>query len=86
MGFPSGHAQFLAFTAMFWTIYIYRSSSSIKIAQIIILWVIALLVCYQRVYSGCHSILQVSVGSIIGALLGWGTYLLCNKISPSTFI
>lgn len=69
-GFPSGHAQIVAFTAMFYTLYFgfcYKS---------LFMWIYFLIVCSQRIYIGCHNIFQVIGGSVIGTILGYFYYQL----------
>ena len=86
-GFPSGHAQFTSFAAMFWSIYLYKSKKGTgPIISISLLWLLAMLVWYQRVRSGCHSVQQVMAGAAMGIAFGFGFYMLCNKIAPGTFL
>lgn len=62
-GFPSGHAQIVAFTAMFYTLYFGFDP------KILFFWIYGILVCIQRINIGCHNLFQVFGGSIIGIIL-----------------
>jgi len=70
-GFPSEHAQFFGFTAMFFTFLMSK----------VLLWIITFLVCYSRIYTGCHNLAQVSTGLITGSILGLGIVLVTNKVN-----
>jgi membrane-associated phospholipid phosphatase len=74
LGFPSGHAQMTAFACMFWTLYILESNHKHKFISILILWLITFLVFIQRIYSKCHSILQVFIGAILGIFFALMTF------------
>ena len=91
-GMPSGHAQITTLSATFWTIYVWRRFAREKnarekkklktkaIVSTIIIWLLALLVWAQRVYSGCHSMMQIGVGALIGAPLGLLGYFISAKM------
>lgn len=87
-GFPSGHAQFSFLFATFWSLYLYERYSNesslfekiIMIVGIISLYIIAILVCFQRVHINCHTPLQVTIGSIIGLFLGYAVYKLIKLV------
>jgi len=74
-GNPSGHSQFAWFFAVFWILYILNSKVfSNPIANVlscISLILIAIIVCWSRIYIGCHKYSQVLLGSIIGAIIGF---------------
>jgi len=72
-GMPSGHAQ----TAFFITLFLYLSLKHRNLLYLCILF--SLLICYQRVTFGYHSILQVIVGSIIGSFIGYIFYQLARE-------
>ena len=74
-GMPSGHAQCLGFTAMFWSILLIRKKKQYMISRGVLLVIIALVVAWSRVYMECHSISQVSVGLLIGSVLGGASTL-----------
>jgi len=76
-GMPSGHAQFAAFTAVYWLRYLqyYKKHDPKTPWMAIGLVLFALFVPYSRVaLSDCHTLQQVIVGSLIGAVLGWFYY------------
>jgi membrane-associated phospholipid phosphatase len=72
-GMPSGHAQ----TAFFITVFLYLSLKHKNLLYLCILF--SLLICYQRVKFGFHSISQVIVGSIIGSFIGYIFYQLARE-------
>lgn len=75
-GFPSGHAQFCGFFSVFWTLYLLKEKSKYYVTLILAVWMIALTVTVDRVYIGCHNVLQVSVGFAFGIVYGWFCYWL----------
>lgn len=80
-GMPSGHAQMVFFFASFWTCYLHSKNSNIsEILRSIILWLFALMVSFQRIYSGCHNLLQIFVGGLIGIILGVLYFNLINRL------
>ena len=70
LGFPSGHAQSMWMVAAAWTIAGPGVSAMHHLTVTWVLWSYAAAVCYQRVASGCHSELQVTVGSVLGVVIG----------------
>ena len=72
-GMPSGHAQTSTFFATYLILMIIneRSSKNIKTLKIITVVILTALIMSSRIYFGCHTIQQVSVGGIIGGLLGY---------------
>lgn len=89
-GFPSGHSQILTLAATFWTIYLVlklnekSQNKAFSVTAIVILWVLAIGIMIQRVYSRCHSVLQVVVGSLIGAGFGVLSYYLTSLAVSGT--
>jgi len=67
-GMPSGHAQ----TAFYITIFLYLSLKHTNLLYLCIIF--SLIICYQRVTFGFHSIAQVIVGSVIGSFIGYFIY------------
>jgi membrane-associated phospholipid phosphatase len=67
-GMPSGHAQ----TSFYITIFIYLSLKHTNLLYLCIFF--SLLICYQRVKYNYHSISQVLVGSVIGAVFAYLVY------------
>lgn len=72
-GMPSGHSQSSIFSAIF----IYLSLKNINILYFYLF--ISLITLIQRVVYDYHTILQVTVGSIIGGGFGYFTYYLANQ-------
>jgi membrane-associated phospholipid phosphatase len=81
-GMPSGHSQTSAFFAIVFILMIIneRSSKSIKTLKTIIILVVTLLIMGSRIHFGCHTIQQVTVGGIIGLLLGYLYFMNLSKI------
>jgi len=75
-GFPSGHSQSMASFATFGTLYLlYKKNYNFTdLPKYIIPWVLSFAVIWQRVFSKCHSVLQVSVGSIVGIIMGYAFF------------
>jgi membrane-associated phospholipid phosphatase len=72
-GMPSGHAQM----ALYMTVFIYLS---LKHTNLLCLYLaFYLLICYQRVNSEYHSMLQVIVGSIVGSIFAYIVYQLARE-------
>jgi membrane-associated phospholipid phosphatase len=84
IGMPSGHAQTIGFATAFWLMYIWRRQTG-KVYKTAIILVLAFLLIYSRVYEGCHSWLQVSVGTLIGSALGLISYLALERFVPNIF-
>ena len=61
-GMPSGHAQ----TVLFSTVYIYLAVKKMNVLVFYLL--ISFITMFQRIYKNYHSINQILVGDIIGAL------------------
>ena len=85
-GFPSGHAQAVGFALVFWYLYIkdrkgYYTTNSTQISLALMV-LIAILICWSRINNGCHNIIQVITGLLIGMLLGKLAY----DIFKNTFL
>lgn len=84
-GMPSGHSQTALLFATFLTLMItdYHSSSISKYTQIILvssLGVFTVSILWSRLYLNCHTIQQVTLGSIIGGIIGYyGYYFIITK-------
>lgn len=86
-GMPSGHAQTSFMFAVYWSLYLYQKYSKSKSdyefytmwTTIVILFIIAILVSYQRTYINCHTPIQVFAGSVIGSILGYIVYRVINR-------
>ena len=72
-GMPSGHAQ----SSIFSTIFIYLSLGKMNILFGYL--IISLISMFQRVAYKRHSVIQVVVGTIVGALFGYVVYYLAEQ-------
>ena len=89
-GFPSGHMSSITLFATFMILYRYHKNyNNVKeylkkdIIYILINVLLVLLTAWARYYKKCHTILQISCGTILGILLGsicFFTYLELEKI------
>ena len=71
-GMPSGHSQSVVFS----TIFIYLCLRDFKI--LLFYAVISLITLFQRVINNHHTVLQVVIGSLAGALLGYVGYTMAR--------
>jgi len=72
-GMPSGHSQ----NVLFSTVFVFLSLRRKNILYVYLF--ISLLIISQRVVYNYHTLLQVIVGSIIGALFGYFVYYLARQ-------
>ena len=72
-GMPSGHAQ----SCLFSTIFIFFSLKNVNILYFYA--AVSLITLLQRVVFECHLILQIIVGSILGAVFGYFIYWLAGE-------
>ena len=87
-GMPSGHSQIAALTATFWTLYqvghLKVETDSNKrtslIISMVVIWLLAILVMYQRLHTRCHNLEQVIIGGCLGVLLGFLAYIVATNI------
>jgi len=81
-GFPSGHAQTVAYAAGFLTLrFLYAKISVIYFwYRIIIIYGIVAAVSASRFYLYAHTITQIIAGIIIGAIMGTAMYVLMYRI------
>lgn len=88
-GMPSGHSQNAWFLFGFMLLYLInnykkeKKDTKSKILfglSITVLFIIALAVSISRVYVNCHTVQQVTIGGIIGLILGSLAYLLTKYI------
>ena len=87
-GMPSGHSQLAALTATFWTLYqvghLKQETDSDKrtllILSMVVMWLLALGVMYQRKQSHCHNLEQIVIGGFLGVLFGFLAYLVATNI------
>ena len=75
-GMPSGHAQTSALfcTIMILMIITGKYSNNLKIVKCVVILVLTMMIIISRVHFGCHTIQQVTIGSIIGSIIGFITY------------
>jgi membrane-associated phospholipid phosphatase len=73
LGMPSGHSQSVIFS----TVFIYLALRKKNILYVYLL--ISLLTMIHRVFYNHHTILQVFIGAIFGALLGYFFYYLATQ-------
>jgi membrane-associated phospholipid phosphatase len=76
MGMPSGHSMSISF---FITFLILTSYSKKRYINYILGILLAILVMSQRWWVGCHSLLQIIIGGVIGIFLGWGYYKIIDS-------
>jgi membrane-associated phospholipid phosphatase len=76
-GMPSGHAQSSALLCVYLILMILdgKYSKNIKIVKIISITILSFTIILSRIYFGCHTIQQVSVGSLLGILFGIVFYI-----------
>jgi len=72
-GMPSGHAQ----NVLFSTVYIYLALKKINV--LLFYLVFAFITMFQRIYNNYHSINQIIVGDIIGALFAIFIFYLSQR-------
>ena len=75
-GMPSGHSIMASLTLTFWVLYFLDNIKNVKKRNhsIFLLGLICSSVIISRVYLKCHTIQQVIIGSLIGAIFGYIGY------------
>jgi membrane-associated phospholipid phosphatase len=72
-GMPSGHAQ----SALFSTVFIYLA---LKQTNILLFYLfISIFTITQRIYNNYHTIFQIIIGNIVGALFAWFVFHLAQQ-------
>ena len=82
-GMPSGHSVESMLISVFLVMYILKNheKSMKRNILIILVLVIGMSVCISRVVLGCHTVLQIIIGGIIGSVIGlYGFKLWDTKI------
>lgn len=81
-GMPSGHSIESMLIAVFLVMYILKNhEKSIKRHSLVILvLLIGISVSVSRVVFGCHTILQILIGGIIGSIIGYYGYTVWDTI------
>ncbi|KAK3021353.1 hypothetical protein RJ639_045986 [Escallonia herrerae] len=73
-GWPSSHSQYMFFFAVYFTLLTYYKIGILCRKQIfavvLLVWPVALLTMYSRVYLGYHTVAQVFAGAALGVFLG----------------
>ena len=72
-GMPSGHSQL----ALYSTIFVYLSTKNVSI--LFIYGLLSFIIMTQRVYFNYHTMSQVIVGALVGALFGYTVYFLSQQ-------
>ena len=87
-GMPSGHAQSIMFSAIFWILYIWRkgnSSYTFSLISTLIILLISAVVIFSTVNEGCHNNLQVTIGGGFGVVSATLIYFLLENDQPHIF-
>jgi undecaprenyl-diphosphatase len=74
-GFFSGHASNSFALAVFYSLLLKPYLKK----KVLLLFLIAALIAYSRVYIGVHFPLDIVIGALAGAALGYGFYLLWRR-------
>ena len=84
-GMPSGHSLESMLIAIFLSMYIIKTHEKGMGRNVLIVFIllIGIAVCVSRVVLGCHTIPQIIVGGLIGAVVGYYAFTLWEtKIEP----
>ncbi|XP_009623454.1 lipid phosphate phosphatase gamma [Nicotiana tomentosiformis] len=88
-GWPSSHSQYMFFFAVYFTLLTYRKLGLICRNQLwvvlLLVWPMAVLTLYSRVYLGYHTVAQVFAGATLGAVLGGGWFWIVNNVLKGLF-
>ncbi|XP_071709817.1 lipid phosphate phosphatase gamma-like [Rutidosis leptorrhynchoides] len=88
-GWPSSHSQYMFFFATYFTLLTYKKIGILFRKQMllvgIVVWPLALLTMYSRVYLGYHTVAQVFAGAGLGAVLGGGWFWVVNSVLRGVF-
>ncbi|XP_051152327.1 lipid phosphate phosphatase gamma [Andrographis paniculata] len=82
-GWPSSHAQYMFFFAVYLTLLTHYRIGSLFRTQMgivfLLVWPSTVLTMYSRVYLGYHTVAQVFAGAALGAALGGAWFWVVNK-------
>ncbi|KAK9081081.1 hypothetical protein Syun_031253 [Stephania yunnanensis] len=83
-GWPSSHSQYMFFFAVYFTLLTFRRFGDLGARQNsiflgFVVWPLASLTMYSRVYLGYHTVAQVFAGAILGTALGGVWFLVVNS-------
>ncbi|XP_049393079.1 lipid phosphate phosphatase gamma [Solanum stenotomum] len=88
-GWPSSHSQYMFFFAVYFTLLTYKKLGLIfrnqLLVAVVLVWPLAVLTMYSRVYLGYHTVAQVFAGAALGAVLGWGWFWIVNNVLSGLF-
>ena len=80
---PSGHAQIYAMFSTFFILWVMlnNKNESLFIRLMVSIGIIVFLItiCYQRVHLKCHRLYQVTIGTLIGIVVGIIIYVIYNN-------
>ncbi|XP_019191414.1 PREDICTED: lipid phosphate phosphatase gamma, chloroplastic [Ipomoea nil] len=83
-GWPSSHAQYMFFFAVYFTLLTHRRLGSLfryqMLFAVLLIWPLAILTLHSRVYLGYHTVAQVFAGASLGAFLGAAWFWVVNSI------
>lgn len=82
-GMPSNHAQFVAFFAVYVTLFLRPSKGSAW--MIAASWMGCAVVLWSRVYLGYHTLQQVGVGFVVGGLAGAAWFAFTFRVLQPQF-
>ncbi|KAL3536300.1 hypothetical protein ACH5RR_004761 [Cinchona calisaya] len=82
-GWPSSHSQYMSFFAVYFTLLTYKKIGILWRNQMwvvgLLVWPLAILTMYSRVYLGYHTAAQVFAGAALGAVLGGVWFSVVNS-------
>ncbi|KAL8259674.1 hypothetical protein R6Q59_027627 [Mikania micrantha] len=89
-GWPSSHSQYMFFFATYFTLLTYKKFGIILRRQMwvvgLVVWPLALLTMYSRVYLGYHTVGQVFAGASLGIVLGGVWFWVVNSRIKHVFL
>ncbi|XAR50994.1 Phosphatidate phosphatase [Bertholletia excelsa] len=89
-GWPSSHSQYMFFFATYFSLMTYFRIGTFSKYQMwfmwYLVWPLALLTLYSRVYLGYHTGAQVSAGAAVGSFLGVGWFWMVNSMLRLYFL
>ncbi|XP_041998532.1 lipid phosphate phosphatase gamma-like [Salvia splendens] len=82
-GWPSSHSQYMFFFVVYFTLLTHYRIGSLFRNQmamvLLVVWPLAVLTMYSRVYLGYHTVAQVFAGAALGIALGGGWFWVVNN-------
>lgn len=82
-GWPSSHSQYMFFFAVYFTLLTYKRFGILFRKQMwvvgLVIWPLAVLTMYSRVYLGYHTVAQVFAGAALGIFLGGAWFWVVNS-------